>query len=380
MAKLIAFVKAQSRALITEIHDAWEAGDSVAVLDPTLPKQYLADLIDTIDPDVIQYSGDVSEFRMRNYDLVADAALVICTSGTSGKAKAVVHTHQALQASAAATGSYLSITPGVGTWICALPITHIGGFTTITKAMYQKVGLEIFEHFDYLAIQEIAKAGPSYLPIVRAHLSRIDPSLFTRLVLGAGVAPTELPKNAHVTYGLTETGSGVVYDGWALEKVNLAISPQGEILIQGPMLASCYRDTTPIIDSHGWFHSDDAGEIIDNRLTVFGRRSEIIHSGGEMIVPSRIEEVLRRLPGIDEIAVVGVNDLEFGQLAWAFVVVRQGSQDPTLAELKDAIRAVLPHYYAPRGLEIVKSLPKTPLGKIQKKRLSQIFEAERKDH
>ena len=365
MPRLIALIAPQSQKLAERVRKAWDAGDAITLLDPGLPGPYLSALIEAIDPDVVEEPSGSSTYR-RRYQLPEDTALVITTSGTSGPPKAVVHTHAAMRASALATGERLGVVRGEGQWLCALPLTHIGGFSSITKAMYQGLDLRVFERFEREAVESAARQRRSYIPVVRANLARMDPSLFERIVLGAGVPPAEIPPNAHVTYGLTETGSGLVYDGTPLPGAEISIAPDGEILLRGPMLATCYRDGSPLLGADGWFHTDDAGTYREGRLQVFGRRGDVINSGGERILPHQVEAIIERLPGVAEVAVVGVRDERLGQVAWAVVVPTVGSEAPSLEAIKEAVRAELPRYCAPRGLQVAASLPKTPLGKIQK--------------
>ncbi len=365
MPRLIAIIAPQTQELVARVRRAWDQGDAVSVLNPGLPKAYLSTLVEALDPDLVEESaGDTP--RVRHHPVPDGAALVITTSGTSGPPKVVVHTHDAMRASALATGLRLGVTKGEGQWLCALPLTHIGGFSSITKAMHQGLELKVFERFEPDALERAARRQPSYIPVVRANLARMDTSLFAKLVLGAGVPPAEIPPNAHVTYGLTETGSGLVYDGVPLQGAEVAIAPDGEVLLRGPMLAPCYRDGRPLLGPDGWFHTDDAGAFEGGRLAVFGRRGDVINSGGERILPQQVEAIIERLPGVAEVAVVGVDDEGLGQAAWAVVVTKAGEDPPTLEQVKEAVRGVLPHYCAPRVLKLVPRLPKTPLGKVQK--------------
>ncbi|MDA8261928.1 MAG: AMP-binding protein [Actinomycetota bacterium] len=368
MPRLIAIIAPQSQKLADRVRRAWDQGDAVSVLDPGVPRSYLSTLIEALDPDLVEET-QAGSARHRRHELPEGTALVITTSGTSGPPKAVVHTHAAMRASALATGERLGVARGDGQWLCALPLTHIGGFSSITKAMHQGLELRIFERFDREAVESAARRRRSYIPVVRANLAQMDAALFERIVLGAGVPPAEIPPNAHVTYGLTETGSGLVYDGTPLPGAEIAIAEDGEILLRGPMLACCYRDGSPLLGADGWFHTDDAGAYLDGRLQVFGRRGDVINSGGERILPQQVEAIIERLPGVAEVAVVGVRDERLGQAAWAVVVPKPGSDAPSLEAIKEAVRAELPHYCAPRGMQVAASLPKTPLGKIQKRLL-----------
>ena len=105
-----------------------------------------------------------------------------------------------------------------------------------------------------------------------------------------------LPPNVVTTYGMTETGSGVVYDGIPLDGVEVRIAA-GEVHVRCPMLFRCYRDgTSPLVD--GWFATGDGGRLdADGRLVVDGRIGELIITGGENVWPQAVEAVLSDTPG-----------------------------------------------------------------------------------
>ena len=170
---------------------------------------------------------------------------------------------------------------------------------------------------------------------------------------------------------MTETGSGVVYDGVPLDGVEVRISDDGEIRLRGPMLMRAYRradhDDDPLVD--GWLATGDLGGWLpDGRLRVDGRRSDLIISGGENVWPEPVERVLRAHPAVADVAVAGTPDPEWGQLVTAYVVPA-GDQAPTLDALRTAVRETLPAYCAPRLLHVVDTIPTTPLGKPQRSAL-----------
>src|SRR3546814_8810548 len=128
---------------------------------------------------------------------------------------------------------------------------------------------------------------------------------------------------------MTETGSGVVYDGHPLPGVEVRIEG-GEILVRGPMVATAYRDGTPVVDAEGWLHTGDLGDLDDGVLTVHGRRGDMIISGGENVHPDPVERRLRQHPAIADAAVVGRPDPEWGQRVVAVVEVVPGPPAPSL--------------------------------------------------
>jgi O-succinylbenzoic acid--CoA ligase len=165
---------------------------------------------------------------------------------------------------------------------------------------------------------------------------------------------------------MTETGSAVVFDGTALPGVELR-TVDGEIQIRGDMVLREYRDGTSPLTADGWLHTNDAGEI-DERgvLHVHGRRGDLIITGGENVWPTPVESVLELLDSIADVAIVGRPDPEWGQVVTAVIVAADPSSPPELESLRDAVKAVLPAFCAPRRIEIVGALPRTALGKVQR--------------
>ena len=135
---------------------------------------------------------------------------------------------------------------------------------------------------------------------------------------------------------MTETGSGVVYDGIPLDGVEVRIS-DGEVHLRCPMLFRCYRDgTSPLVD--GWFATGDGGHLdADGRLVVEGRIGELIITGGENVWPQAVEAVLSEHPAVRDVAVAGRPDAEWGEAVVAYVVA--GDDPPSLDELRDHVKA-----------------------------------------
>ena len=217
----------------------------------------------------------------------------------------------------------------------------------------------------------MARSGVTAVSLVPTTLARIDPSLFRVVLLGGSRPPAQRPANITATYGLTETGSGIVYDGIALDGVELRIADDGEVLVRGPMLMRAYRDGTTTIDAEGWLHTDDIGTIdTQGRLQVQGRRGDMIVTGGENVWPDAVEAVLARHTDVAEVAVAGIDDPEWGQRVAAWVVPRNATNPPTLASLRALVAEELAAFMAPKELVVVDALPRTALGKVQRHALT----------
>jgi o-succinylbenzoate---CoA ligase len=337
-------------AFVDALRRAWDGGDAVLPLDPRLPAPARDRLLAAARPGEPVADGD---------------ALVVATSGTTGEPKAAVLTHDAVAASARATSARLGVDPGRDRWLACLPLAHFGGLSVVTRAMVTATPLTVHDGFDPAAVEAAARAGATRVSLVPTALRRADTSGFTTVVLGGSAMPADLPANAVATYGMTETGSGVVYDGVPLDGVELRVV-DGEIQVRAPMLLRAYRDGYDPRVAGGWFPTGDAGawDPAAGRLSVFGRSGDLVVTGGENVWPVAVERVLAAHAGVAEVAVVGRPDPEWGQRVVALVVPADPAAPPTLDALRDAVRAELPAYAAPRELELVASLPRTPLGKV----------------
>ena len=191
------------------------------------------------------------------------------------------------------------------------------------------------------------------------------------MLLGGAAPPGDLPANVVATYGLTETGSGVVYDGYPLDGVQVALV-DGEVLLRGPMLLRAYRDgidpTVPGPDgAGGWLPTGDGGRLEpDGRLVVHGRLAEVVVTGGEKVWPVAVEQVLAGHPAVAEVAVWKRPDPEWGERVVAWAVPADRSAPPTLRSLADLAAATLSPWAAPKELVLVDALPRTPSGKVRR--------------
>ena len=352
---------------VDELRRQWDAGNAVLPVDRRLPAPAKQALFEVLRPDVVV---DADGTRPLAGDGVEPGdALVVATSGSTGTPKGVVLTHDAVAASALASSRRLGTT-SADTWLACLPLSHVGGLSVVTRALVTGAGLVVHDGFDAHDVEQAAADGATAVSLVATAMRRIDASLFRVVLLGGSRPPEDLPSNVHTTYGMTETGSGVVYDGVPLDGVEIRIADDGEVLIRCAMQLRCYRDGTTPVDGDGWLHTGDLGRLrSDGRLHVDGRRGDVVVTGGEKVWPDPVEAILATHPAVAEVAVAGVPDPEWGQRVTAWVVPRPGVDAPTLADLRALVAAQLPAHCAPKEIRLVDQLPRTALFKVQRHRL-----------
>jgi o-succinylbenzoate---CoA ligase len=345
-ALLVAIDRPGGVEFVDELQRIWDRGDAAFPVDQRLPSSAKAAVCAAMRVGEPVEPGD---------------ALIVATSGSTGEPKGVVLTHEAVAASAAATSARLGVTVH-DHWLACLPLSHVGGLSVVTRALHTGTDLTVLPGFDADAVNA---SDATLVSLVATTLSRVRTDRFRTIVLGGSRPPADRPSNCVTTYGMTETGSGVVYDGVALDGVEVQIDDRGEIRLRCPMLLRCYRDGTTPVDADGWFPTGDLGRRLDDgRLHVEGRRGDLIITGGENVWPEAVEAALADHPGVAEVLVRGVDDDEWGQVVEA-VVVPVGDPPP-LESLRDHIKEHHPAHMAPRRLEIVASLPRTAIGKLRR--------------
>lgn len=363
MPELVALDLPGGNDFVEHLRRIWDAGHAVLPIDQRLPQAARADLVEVLHPaSIVDAFG---EHRLEGgVPVESGDALVVATSGSTGHPKGVVLTHAAVEASARASSAALGVT-GSDRWLACLPLAHIGGLSVVTRALIMNTPLTVIPRFDADDVARLA-GDCTLVSLVATALRRIDPTLFRLILLGGSRPPEHLPANVITTYGSTETGSGIVYDGRALDGVEIKISDDGEILVRGPMMMRTYRDGSTAIDASGWLHTNDEGELLgDGRLHVIGRRGDVIVTGGQKVWPEAVEHALGDVVADGNSFIIGVDDDEWGQK----VVVATTRHDLDLEAISDRVRALLPAYCLPREVRIVDEIPRTSLGKVKRSEL-----------
>jgi O-succinylbenzoic acid--CoA ligase len=356
---------------VVALRRAWDRGDAVFPLDARLPVPARARALAVMAPScIVDRHG---EHRLEGGRPVEPGdALVMATSGTTGDPKGVVLTHAAMAASAEATSDRLGVDTGRDHWLACLPVAHIGGMAVVTRALHTGTRLTVLPGFD---AGEVQRVGATLVSLVPTALARLDPATFRVIVLGGSRPPADPPANVVVTYGMTETGSGCVYDGVPLDGVEIDLAADGEIRLRAAVLLRSYRDGHDPRDAQGWFPTGDLGEWRGDRLVVNGRRAELIITGGENVWPEPVEAVLATHAGVADVAVGPQPDPEWGERLVAYVVPRDPNDPPALASLRDHTKATLPAWCAPRQVVYVGSIPRSALGKVRRNELTPVAES-----
>lgn len=381
MPELVAIDAIGTQGFVDAVLGVWDAGDAVLPVDSRLSPAARERLLARLGAGVDQAADGSRRTLDTRRTCAPGDALVVATSGTTADPKGVVLTHDALAASAVATNRRLAIDAARDRWLACLPLSHMGGLGVVIRALAAGTGLTMALRPDAASVADGLAKGCTRTALVATVLTRVDTTAFTTVLLGGGRPPPQVPINAVVTYGLTESGGGVVYDGRPLDGVEVAVI-DGTIRLRCPMLARAYRavagrspitphdatatvDDHPLADGNGWFDTGDIGHRDDDgRLVVQGRKGDMIVTGGEKVWPSAVESVLTGHPGVAEVAVVGRPDPEWGQVVVAVVVPADPSSPPSLGSLRAVVAEALAPWAAPRHLELVENLPRTALGKV----------------
>lgn len=324
--------------------------------------------------------------------------MIMYTSGTTGRPKGVLHSHDSIHALIRQLGEYWRIDAG-DTFLVPSPIAHIGGsiyaFECPLLLGSVAVLMEKWDPDEAVALMQahrcthMAGATPfldGLLGAAERAGSRL-PDLKVFICGGASVPPALIRRatgyfdKAIVTrvYGSTEVpvstvGSPEDADRAADTDGHAGIADitivDGEIRVRGPQMLTGYLhedDSAAAFDDNGYFRTGDLGRLTeDGHLVVTGRAKDIIIRNGENISPKEVEDILIGHPGIAEVAVVGIPDARTGERACAVIIAR-GTDPPGVDDLRDLLNAHgLARFKTPEQVVIWDALPKNDAGKVLK--------------
>ncbi len=352
--------------------------------------------VEALQPTEAAESVEPARWRPEN------EAIIMFTSGTTGDPKGVRLTMRNLISSATASAFRLGVSPG-NRWLCCLPAYHMGGLAPGIRTPLYGTTLVVQEEFDATGTADaLAQTGATGVSLVPTQLRRLladgwEPaSTLETVLLGGAPAGEDLLERAldagvpvYPSYGLTETASQVATArpeqvrsapetvGQPLVVTDVTVVDEsgdpatagdtGELVVDGPTVTPGYLDderTEQALGTYG-LHTGDVGyRDEDGQLWVLGRADDTIVTGGENVHPSEVADALREHPGVENAAVVGLPDEEWGERV-AALLVPHGDQ-PAADALDAHLRERLAGYKLPKTIGFVPELPRTASGTVDR--------------
>jgi acyl-CoA synthetase (AMP-forming)/AMP-acid ligase II len=335
---------------------------------------------------------DVSPIRVNGLT-EKDTHVLFFTSGSTGQSKGVILSHRV---------NFLRTHPGAqleprGVMICTYPLFHMGAWTIALMQWQGRDGVVFIEAAD----------APTICDAVRRHRAeRLNciPAVWQRVldhVAGAGSADGDLssirwadtgtsatpPALLHaivdalpgarvrIFYGSTESGVVASLEhadlfrkpnscGVPGSNAEIRIEPTGELCVRGPLVADGYFGNQQATDEafvDGWYRTGDMAEVDeDGYLTIVGRVKDVIRTGGETVSPGEVEAVLADHPAVGDVAVVGLPDVQWGEIVCAVIVpASSDGEAPTVEDLRAHCAIRLASFKHPRQLAVVDAIPRT---------------------
>ncbi|WP_030246542.1 AMP-binding protein [Streptomyces sp. NRRL S-350] len=407
-------LKAEEVSYIVE-----QSGASVLLVDPEV-----ADALSGVaaehkfvlgaDSDAVLYDGDHAPRRYAVSE--NDTATINYTSGTTARPKGVQLTHRNIWLNATLMGLHYGANDR-DVYLHTLPMFHANGWGipfSLTglgarHIVLRKVdGAEILRRVERHGVTFLSGA-PAVVQMVLDAAADWDGPVpgrdRVRMIVAGAPPPTSVVQQVEERlgwefmqlYGLTETSPIVTVNRsraeWdalpaaeRAEKLVQAGSPalgtqlrvddQGEVLVRSnTVLAGYWRQPEATAEAlrDDWFHTGDGGTLEDGRLTISDRKKDVIISGGENVSSIEVEDCLYSHPAVAEAAVIGVPHEKWGETVKALVVLREGHEGVTEAELIAHCKHRLAGFKSPTTVEIRDTLPRTATGKLQKFRLREPY-------
>ncbi|MCI9208788.1 AMP-binding protein [Adlercreutzia caecimuris] len=329
-------------------------------------------------------------------------AIIMFTSGTTGKPKGAELTWTNLVEAAQASNRVLSPRSlSRGLWQAVLPFFHVGGFQVLVRSVCSRWSLRIYEGFD--AAQVLRDAAELHA----THISVVDKMLqdmvrhggaalgaYQCILLGGGplnanTVAQALAAKARVfaSYGMTETSSQVantlitsqftgglrLLPGYSARIVEPDAEGFGRLALRGPGVFGGYVNARAAFTVDGFFLTGDTAALHEGCLYIRERTADMFVSGGENVYPAEIVDALVRIPGVADAYVFGVPDVRWGRRPAAVVELAPGAPPLSAGIIKDALARRLSRLYIPEQICIVDDMPRTGIGKIDRTACEGLF-------
>jgi fatty-acyl-CoA synthase len=322
-----------------------------------------------------------------------DPHILYLTSGSTGRPKGVLVSHRASWLRSAPDGN----APGVDGVLCTFPLYHYGGWHYVIEAWLAGTAVHLVSRADGSEVtMTVERRRPQAIYCIPAVWERVlatDGDLSSLRYADTGTSSfgdslldrlgDRLPKaRTRVLYGASEAGRMAALEhseladhrgsvGRSVSHGRITLSADGEVVFSGPTLMNGYLNlpdaTATAIDEHGYRTGDLGWTDEDGFLYITGRRSEAIRTGGEWVSPVEVEAAIRNLPGVADLAVIGVPDPQCGEIVCVALVPEAGHVVPSADELRARLIG-LARYKQPRLVVEVPDIPRTAAtGQIMRK-------------
>ncbi len=361
-----------------------EQGYLSVILAPETTGDEVVELSRRFDPEHTFFSEHLTTYKQNPfpYELDEEDALVILTSGSSGKPKAVTHTFDSLIKAAEDGNRALGVTKD-DIFHLSLPLNHISGLMLLIRAAI--AGATLLIHRQGAKTQGTLQ--PTFASLVPTQLKKMlaegkGPGSFRVILLGGSASEPELVSEAikagfpiYTVYGSSETAAFIAIAGpeKLAENPGAGYEPidgveikeeNGELLVRSEHLFSRYLDDpelTESVFSDGFYKTNDLCEIAETgEFKITGRKNRFIISGGVNIDPLELESVIKEFPAIDEVFVFGVPNEKWGEAVAALLVA---NKDFEFQDLHAFLRTRITPYKIPKYYRLVDAIPLTSIGK-----------------
>jgi o-succinylbenzoate---CoA ligase len=355
---------------VEALHGCLLLGAPAVPVDPRLSEREREAILRGVEETVSRpLRGDTGVFQLPDPPERDQTALIIHTSGTTGRPQPVEITYGNIRANARGLAQAMELR-GDERWLCPLPLSHVGGLMVVLRSTLMATTAVLGP------VEGVSRPGITIASLVPTQLSRLleagaapGPAL-RRILLGGGSMPRALLSRARAagfpvcpSYGLTQACSTVTVAepgdletaGRALPGVGVAVTSEGEIVVSGAT-----------VNTLGSLRTGDLGRLDEQgRLIVTGRKGDIIITGGENVSPAEIEAARAEHPDVVEAAVFARPHPLWGEAITALVVARPGTELPQAA-LRAHCLERLAGFKVPKAFELVTELPRTESGKVRR--------------